>query len=64
MGRHRNRKCDLSDCFGNRNYRCRILEESIYEDCPFYKIGKKNNERYIDIKTYRYAVDRAKELLL
>lgn len=58
MGRHRIRTCDLGDCFGNKNYRCKILDESIYKDCPFYKIGKEDMERYADIKSYRYAVDR------
>ena len=58
MGKHKIRTCDHGDCFANRNYRCTALEVSIYKDCPFYKIGKMDMDRYADIKSYRYAVDR------
>lgn len=62
MGAHRIRTCDLSDCFANRNFRCKMLDESIYTDCPFYKIGKMDMERYADIKSYKYAMKRISDL--
>ena len=60
--KHKIRVCDLGDCFANTNYRCKMLDTSIYDNCPFYKVGKMDMERYADIKSYRYAVDRAKKL--
>ena len=60
--KHKIRTCDLGDCFANVNYRCRMLDTSIFENCPFYKIGKTDMDRYADIKSYRYAVDRFNQL--
>ena len=62
MGEHRIRTCDLGDCFGNKNYRCKVLDVSIYDDCPFYKPTDMDMERYADIKVYRYAVARIASL--
>lgn len=62
MGKHRYRTCDLGDCFANRNDRCKLLDESIEKDCPFYKVGKMDMERYADIKAYRYAIAREAEI--
>lgn len=56
------RLCDLTDCFAIRNGRCTLLDEAIYYDCPFYKVGRIDIDRYANIKSYRYAVSRMKEL--
>ena len=60
--KHKRRTCDLGDCFANRNYRCKMLDTSIYDNCPFYKVGKTDMDRYADIKSYRYAVERIRTL--